>query len=261
MSHSRLRKRDKPLRTYGKRSASAPDAPGEPPSKKSRLADWGTTVKEELSVLADRNDSADASERKEHADSAPPSPQAGGPHASILSYFKPLAQAPLLELLEEAPRGKPPWKLSHRATAPDAAHARCKPRLLRLRAASLPSSDSKETRSDGASEDKRDEVVEEKGRHQATSDSEEERGLGMHDVGGRLLDKTRENGNTDLDASIKVRQSRRVQTTLNISARAAFAECRVCNTVWNPLYPDDVKYHAKHHATVLRTRNRKQDGL
>ncbi|PHH90238.1 hypothetical protein CDD83_4206 [Cordyceps sp. RAO-2017] len=37
MSHSLPRKRDKPLRTYGKRSAPAPESPIEPPSKRLHL--------------------------------------------------------------------------------------------------------------------------------------------------------------------------------------------------------------------------------
>jgi hypothetical protein len=47
-----------------------------------------------------------------------------------------------------------------------------------------------------------------------------------------------------------------VQTTLNISNQAAFSECKVCDTVWNPLYPDDVKYHTKRHAAHLRSKKR-----
>lgn len=50
-----------------------------------------------------------------------------------------------------------------------------------------------------------------------------------------------------------------VQTTLNISNQAAFSECKICDTVWNPLYPDDVKYHTKRHATHLRSKKRLLD--
>lgn len=48
-----------------------------------------------------------------------------------------------------------------------------------------------------------------------------------------------------------------VQTTLNISSKPSFSECKVCDTVWNPLYPDDEKYHKKRHAAVLRAKKRK----
>jgi hypothetical protein len=50
-----------------------------------------------------------------------------------------------------------------------------------------------------------------------------------------------------------------VQTTLNLSSQAAFSECKVCNTVWNPLYPDDVKFHTKQHAAVLRARRKEKE--
>ncbi|CAI4217541.1 unnamed protein product [Parascedosporium putredinis] len=39
-----------------------------------------------------------------------------------------------------------------------------------------------------------------------------------------------------------------VQTTLNISAKLPFKECRICDTVYNPLHPADVKLHQTRHA-------------
>lgn len=50
-----------------------------------------------------------------------------------------------------------------------------------------------------------------------------------------------------------------MQTTLNISSQAAFAECKVCDMVWNPLYPDDVKYHDKRHRALLRRKRRLEE--
>jgi hypothetical protein len=52
-----------------------------------------------------------------------------------------------------------------------------------------------------------------------------------------------------------------VQTTINISSKASFSECKVCDTVWNPFYADDEKYHKKRHAAVLRAKKRKADAL
>ncbi|KUI61547.1 hypothetical protein VP1G_08734 [Cytospora mali] len=45
-----------------------------------------------------------------------------------------------------------------------------------------------------------------------------------------------------------------VQTTLslNIGAGAGMKECKVCDTVYNPFHPEDVKVHAKRHAVVLK---------
>lgn len=45
-----------------------------------------------------------------------------------------------------------------------------------------------------------------------------------------------------------------VQTTLSlaIGSSAGMRECKVCDTVWNPFHPEDVKVHAKRHAGALR---------
>ncbi|KUI72446.1 hypothetical protein VM1G_07528 [Cytospora mali] len=45
-----------------------------------------------------------------------------------------------------------------------------------------------------------------------------------------------------------------VQTTLslNIGTGAGMRECKVCDTVYNPFHPEDVKVHAKRHAVVLK---------
>lgn len=45
-----------------------------------------------------------------------------------------------------------------------------------------------------------------------------------------------------------------VQTTLAlaIGGNAGMRECKVCDTVYNPLHPEDVKVHAKRHAGVVR---------
>lgn len=47
-----------------------------------------------------------------------------------------------------------------------------------------------------------------------------------------------------------------VQTTLSlaIGGSAGMRECKVCDTVYNPFHPEDVKVHAKRHAGVLKIR-------
>lgn len=49
-----------------------------------------------------------------------------------------------------------------------------------------------------------------------------------------------------------------VQTTLAlaIGGNAGMRECKVCDTVYNPLHPEDVKVHAKRHAGVVRKERR-----
>lgn len=48
-----------------------------------------------------------------------------------------------------------------------------------------------------------------------------------------------------------------VQTTLAlaIGGNAGMRECKVCDTVYNPLHPEDVKVHAKRHAGWLKRRD------
>jgi hypothetical protein len=48
-----------------------------------------------------------------------------------------------------------------------------------------------------------------------------------------------------------------IQTTLNISAQPAFAECKICSIVYNPLHPNDVKLHSKRHAAVVKAKKQK----
>lgn len=47
-----------------------------------------------------------------------------------------------------------------------------------------------------------------------------------------------------------------VQTTLSlaIGGSAGMRECKVCDTVYNPFHPEDVKVHAKRHAGVLKSK-------
>lgn len=56
----------------------------------------------------------------------------------------------------------------------------------------------------------------------------------------------------------KVAPKQTVQTTLAlaIGGNAGMRECKVCDTVYNPLHPEDVKVHAKRHAGVVRKERR-----
>lgn len=52
-----------------------------------------------------------------------------------------------------------------------------------------------------------------------------------------------------------------VQTTLSLSigSSAGMRECKLCDTVYNPFHPEDVKVHAKRHAVVLKTERRAEE--
>lgn len=53
-----------------------------------------------------------------------------------------------------------------------------------------------------------------------------------------------------------VKKKQAVQTTLSlaIGGSAGMRECKVCDTVYNPFHPEDIKVHAKRHAGVLKKR-------
>lgn len=52
-----------------------------------------------------------------------------------------------------------------------------------------------------------------------------------------------------------------VQTTLSlaIGSSAGMRECKLCDTVYNPFHPEDVKVHAKRHAVVVKREQKAGD--
>ncbi|ROT42015.1 hypothetical protein SODALDRAFT_5242 [Sodiomyces alkalinus F11] len=46
-----------------------------------------------------------------------------------------------------------------------------------------------------------------------------------------------------------------IQTTINLSTKPAFEECKMCHIVYNPLHPKDVRYHTKRHKAILRNKS------
>lgn len=221
------RKREKVVRTYGKRSQ---ETHGEPTAKRRKAADEekaevmsvvGIAAKEEKikNVAIQEQEVAERCEERE--------PQAnkkkGG---SILNFFRPLP-----------PKLKPVPPISQRETteeppaSPDIPKPRKAPRTLRLRPSST-----LQNPPDSSSEKEEEETP---------------------------INKIRAIANdrkTQIVHDQKDKHKPTFQTTLNISSQAAFSECKVCDSVWNPLFPDDVKYHTKRHAAVLRARS-KSDSL
>lgn len=263
MVHILSRKRDKPLRTYGKRSVSTPEPRAEPPSKRVRLesdepAQDGNTL---ASARPEPTPEDRAWAQKDGQSSVPSVEGEARKHPSILSYFKPVAppeHAVSSLNTTEDPEEPDPSPLSSTASRP-----KRKPRLLRLRATSSPPSDAPEDPA-AAGEDtikrRRD------GRDEVDDGGNRKKGRGspLRDGGDNRLNQTK--GGKAPDATkpggtARAKRAPTVQTTLNLSAQAAFAECKVCDTVWNPLYPDDVKYHSKRHATVMRAKRKQEDGL
>lgn len=260
------RKRDKPRRTYGKRPVSAPDSKGDgPPTKKRRLGDAqrlavGPGSKEGPGPL-----SSEAVLATKRTEAAPTVAQEGSAkRTSILSYFRPIP------LGSSYAASTPVDELPARASSPPiAAQSRRKPRVLRLRAAPVSSDGPVEAEAAvDESAQGEDEEKDEGGQvcegRKSRDTARRKRGRTdprdpLQDGGDNLINQ-RPPAPTVPERNKRPRPqaSQVVQTTLNISAQAAFSECKVCDSVWNPLYPDDVKYHTKRHATVLRARRREK---
>lgn len=225
------RRRDKPLLTYGRRS-STPDAPASKKRKTthepSPLTTPNVACKEEgnsapssgTSELAAPSSSV-AKEAREEPDERSVEPKVK--KGSIMSFFKPIpsnakkGDSIEAEKSDEKVDGEPIESQEPESTTK---RRRKGPRMLRLKP-HLPS--------DLQAEDK--------------ENHEPSRGGSSNPLADDLKSQ-----------SHKLRSAPSIQTTLNISSRAAFSECRLCDTVWNPSYADDVKYHKKRHAAVLKRR-------
>ncbi|KKY38826.1 putative vacuolar er assembly vma12 [Diaporthe ampelina] len=52
-----------------------------------------------------------------------------------------------------------------------------------------------------------------------------------------------------------------IQTTLSLAvgSSAGMRECKLCDTVYNPFHPEDVKVHAKRHAVAVKRERRTEE--
>ncbi|TQV92924.1 ATPase, vacuolar ER assembly factor, Vma12 [Cordyceps javanica] len=248
------RKRDKPLRTYGRQPTATPEPRSEPPTKRARttyavdgdknIKPLGITVPEDcvpvvIPVFRARERST-AEEDGENQTTSKPEPNVPAKR-SILNYFKPV--------MTHLTPIKPPTM----NRLPDAEPAEIKKaepvsRRRQLRIQSRPSI-------------KPDDEVD-----NASGNIHKCEGDGARNAieGEPRQKRKRRLGGGCSDGSESKRLRRKswpteVQTTLNISNQAAFSECKICDTVWNPLYPDDVKCHTKRHAAHLRTKKKTRD--
>ncbi|KAK2591592.1 hypothetical protein QQS21_010721 [Conoideocrella luteorostrata] len=261
MPHHLLRKREKPLRTYGKRSTPTPELRGEPPAKKARFESDAQVQICRGPLVAPREQPQPLTPDPSPQPESEPLPSTEAlhitekaPRSSILNYFKPVLTEPKTKVAEEEKMKSPDKPLSATTVTPTAPTRR-KPRLLRIRATSLPSDISSE---DAASITSRDET-------DSNFSSPDAKRKGLHEVEGNALNQTR-SGDKVIDMNkrkrLRSKRSPTVQTTLNISSQAAYSECKTCGILYNPLYPDDVKYHEKWHKTVtIYNTKRKLDDL
>lgn len=273
------RKRDKPLRTYGRQSTATPEPRSEPPAKRARITyatpddknvkPLGITVAEDdaltVAPVFKAKPQPTTEQDQENALLSKPEPNVPAKR-SILNYFRPVTThltpikhtqtniLPAVEPTEEKRAAKEENAAEEQGATTETngsktnkiqTQARPKRRLLRTR--STQSIDSDETdKNDGFEADN-------EGDESSDAIKDEPRPGRKRRLGC---------GGSATCESRRIRRkaaSAEVQTTLNISNQAPFSECKICDTVWNPLYPDDIKYHTKRHAAQLRTKKIRSD--
>ncbi|KLO93204.1 uncharacterized protein LW93_6198 [Fusarium fujikuroi] len=239
------RSRVKPLRTYGKRSI-RDDSPKEPNTKKRRVSAEVTNSE----TSSKGTDTAPLAKVTEEAKNAPESTTTNKPttepvkKGSILSFFKPVPPSSTVTSSPKSDEPQPESTPPSSPPQPPRIEPRKKPRLLRFRGASTPLLDDDNTGEDTQGEDT----------------EAEDSGTKSARPTARKSSLNREQSTNDSKPGKRGKaKTPIVQTTLNLSSQAAFSECKVCNTVWNPLYPDDVKFHTKQHAAVLRAKKREKE--
>lgn len=221
------------MRTYGKRPAAK--------LREHKRQEHGTSDKEPTTSTARPTSSvlksADNVSTNTSAESekAPPAKRLKSNQGrSILSYYKPVPAAPL-SIAPQEEKVASPEPVSPRREAAQANTKRRRRLRIRPTEPSSPSTKKKPAEPTNRSA--------EENKENTTRDQD----------GDERTDETPKPSTTKAAAT--------VQTTLNISSKPSFSECKVCDTVWNPLYPDDEKYHRKRHAAVLRAKKRKSDEL
>ncbi|KAH7159630.1 hypothetical protein B0J13DRAFT_110028 [Dactylonectria estremocensis] len=255
---SRSRTRGKPLRTYGKRAA-ASDARGETALKKKRTSDEESPLEsgtpEAVEASAPLTTKASATDGITATTAT--KTQANVGKGSIMSFFKPVSQptlsasSTLLDEVEFNSSSSSPLPPS--PPQPSRAERR-KPRFLKFRGNSLPRIDTEESEND---EENGSETDDKKAGGRSNRETRKlRRGDSRSPLRNRHESPRNEGSDVERAKRPKAKPSPTVQTTLNISCQAAFSECKVCNTVWNPLHPDDVKFHKKQHAAVLRAKRK-----
>ena len=247
-------KRNKPLRTYGKQSHTTTESRGEPVAKRRRTEtkdEWKENTHVSDGPREARSHKVPGDEEEKNLEMTQVKSQEEK-KGSILSFFKPIPK-PILEEQPTEENEEEGRTDEIEDPVPKTTHRRSKrtSRLLRLRTASLPNIDipkeltnSSKRHSNASSNDS-----------QLSSSPSSEHPL---QEGGQTLHNKRPTRSSFPSAS----KLPSVQTTLNISCQPAFSECKLCDIVWNPLFPDDVALHKKRHDAVLRKeRKRKREEL
>ncbi|EXF73862.1 hypothetical protein CFIO01_07327 [Colletotrichum fioriniae PJ7] len=231
------------LRTYSKRARAADEEVGSLLFKKRKPETEPATRTPDLPRLPP-------------AQSAPPSSSI--PKSSILSYFKPCRSSSATEASD--PLSDSEKLVNTPPSSPPIFRKIKEPRRLRLRHStplshsSDPLEDEKDENEDGCI------VVGQKSFH--TRRTRARGAPELQDAGESKLNQLADLGKIESQARLKKPASRTkpvptVQTTINLSSKPTFMECKTCRIVYNPLHPADVKYHSQRHAAFLRGRAKK----
>ncbi|KAI3581608.1 hypothetical protein IWW34DRAFT_818934 [Fusarium oxysporum f. sp. albedinis] len=139
---------------------------------------------------------------------------------SILNFFKLVPPSSTVTSSPKSDESQPGTTPPSSSPQPPKIELRKKPRLLRFRGTSTPLLDDENTGDDTQGEDTE---AEDSGTKPARPTAREN-------------SLQRESSTSDIKPGKRGKaKTPTVQTTLNLSSQAAFSECKVCNTVWNPL--------------------------
>lgn len=237
-----LKKRDKPLKTYGKRQSPPTESPVEPPKKRVRWAENLTSdepdttpsrprknsIRDESSLPSSEDDTENKEGEQEPVAELPVAKE------SILNYFKRVAPPKETRTVSKSTDNNDDMDQTRLESPEQRPREIRRKRILRIRSNHSPRIE-RESDDEGCD-----------------SPGLDERSTPLSEGGETLHNQQRGTMSNEKGKRQKARLVPQVQTTLNLSSQAAFSECKICDTVWNPLYPDDVKYHTKRHAAHLR---------
>lgn len=252
---SRSGKRDTLLKTYGKRSASIAKIPEGPPTKRrctaenaqddTRVDRLPDSEVDSVPSMTFSSSPAAMSEPKR----AKTASEAKLQKSSILCYFQPIPidmPSKPAKTIEVAILEDDHCQLESSPTY----DRRRKTRLLRVRSAPSSNGPTEPTTGIATTKTATLEPTLRRSRYKRP----------LQDVNGNTTKQssTRPKDNLEPTRNLQPKSKAAVQMTLNISMTPAFSDCRLCDMIWNPLYPDDVKFHERRHRLALRKQRKEE---
>jgi hypothetical protein len=254
----------RPLRTYSKRST--PDNESEPARKKRRVGDDSLQPQRDETVAA-------LPQLPVQLLLATPAPRRNVEKGSILNYFKSTRSSSSADSsdlvsdpdkLRSTPVSSPPI---HRTALYQAYSASGRVKTLPEDQTVKPKAHAAQTvvtegeleqqlAIDGEKEERGQQLVI-GGRNDEEGQRGESRALqdvefGRMNARRTLADGERRPKKSKASFPRRTKSAPTVQTTLNLSTQPAFTECRICNMVYNPVHPNDVRLHTRRHRKALQ---------